>query len=744
MSEAAQRTKETLLHFGGFTLNLDRRGLYRGSERVHLTSKPLETLILLVENRTHVVEKQTILDTVWNGTFVTDDVLVQSVREIRRVLKDDKENPSFIQTVPRQGYRFVGAVTTDLTGPFESISDNGNTPSVASVPTANQIHQGWATRLFAREHRHVLWLLVLVGIGGLAWVLSRSNLGTSIGTRFTSATPASSQATKNKTKTLLTTGRFSAGKPSLSADGKLMLFVSSTESTRQTAPDGKVTTYGDLFVRELATGNDIRITERENPSGDIPVFTADGSHVVFSNYHYSGRGSSLPDLYSVRSGGGANGRNGEPFIREASGAGFSPDGQWVAYTKHLPLQKALWLSPAIEPETAHREIAPKGFTPRWSWDGSLIAYTTSNPNGGLGDLFIVDAAELTKHRNLTNEPQQIYGLTWTPDGKSIVFASKRSGPSLLWRVSLEGGPVEPVTELTGDFAAPSMSRVSNWLVFSHYRAAQNLMTAEDLMQPAIELSSDEYHRWCRLSPSGALVASVMEQPDLGKHLYVTDLVGNHLRLSELPAHHPSWAGEARLDYLQWDSDKQQTRVFEVNLSDRTKPITTPVYTFSGYAEWLAMDPQTGLKLAAVLSNSVGGQQVVVVDLSQNRQDVIASGSEYANLRWSPDGSTLAWSGPLETDESSNGIWLLEPGAGAEPRRISIDGYAPVWNFDGTSIYFSTIGPNTGLWEIELSSKNKRLVRQWKEVSYFDVVGQRLVFCQLGSSGKNRIYSLNVE
>jgi DNA-binding winged helix-turn-helix (wHTH) protein len=206
MSEAAQRTKETLLHFGGFTLNLARRGLYRGSERVHLTSKPLETLILLVENRTRVVEKQTILDTVWNGTFVTDDVLVQSVREIRRVLGDDKENPSFIQTVPRQGYRFVGVVTTDLTVPSESIPDNGNTLSVASVPTANQIRQGWSSRLFAREHRHVLWLLVLVFIGGLAWLLSRSNLSSSIGTRFTSATPVSPHAPKNKTKTLLTTG----------------------------------------------------------------------------------------------------------------------------------------------------------------------------------------------------------------------------------------------------------------------------------------------------------------------------------------------------------------------------------------------------------------------------------------------------------------------------------------------------------------------------------------------------------
>ena len=42
MSEAEERARK-VLHFGGFTLNLERRGLYRGDERVHLTSKPLET-----------------------------------------------------------------------------------------------------------------------------------------------------------------------------------------------------------------------------------------------------------------------------------------------------------------------------------------------------------------------------------------------------------------------------------------------------------------------------------------------------------------------------------------------------------------------------------------------------------------------------------------------------------------------------------------------------------------------------
>lgn len=738
MSEAEQRRKEALLHFGGFTLNLDRRGLYRGQERIHLTSKPLETLIFLVENRTRVVDKQALLDAVWKGTFVTEDVLVQAVREIRRVLGDNKENPLFVQTVPRQGYRFVGEVWAEPAAPSPASPITSPEPSPPLITDSEPV-----VVQAERPGRSMKWLLLLglVVLSPVVWFAGRAELRNQVTSWFRGA-PRISQPPKARSQTLLTTGKFSAGKPALSADGKLMLFISSTESTQERTSDGKIKTYGDLFVRELATGNEVRITDKENPSGDIPVFTADGSHVVFSNYRHTETGTSLPDLYSVRSGGG--GRNAEPFIKEASGAGFSPDGQWVAYTKHLPSQKALWLSPAHTPETDHREIAPSGFTPRWSWDGRLIAYTTSNPNGGLGDLWIVDGHSLTGHRNLTNEPQQMYGLTWTPDGQFLIFASKRSGPSLLWRVSVSGGPAEPVTELTGDFAAPSMSRSNNMLVFSHYHGAQNLMLAEGLTAGATELSNDEYHKWSRLSPTALYVASVMEQPDLGQHLYVTDLQGHNIRLSDVPAHHPSWASEDRLAYLRWDPEGKQTQVLEVNISNLTKPITTPLLTFPGLAEWLAIDPHGGTRIAAVLTLPDGKQQIVLRNLAQGNEQVIAAGSEYANLRWSPDGSTLAWSGPEETGNGSNGIWLAQVGSQNQPHRVVADGYGPVWGADGSTLYFSRIGAESGLWQFDVKTNKERLIREWKEVPYFDIVGQRLVFCQLGSSGKNRVYFINME
>src|SRR6185436_1977650 len=132
MNEANQNRQDQLLHFGEFALNVVRRGLYRGQERVRLTAKPLETLIFLVENRGRVVEKQEILNAVWKGTFVTEDTLVHAIREIRRALGDDRDNPRFILTVPREGYRFVCEVLT--APPFSESINLPTEPEAVSAP----------------------------------------------------------------------------------------------------------------------------------------------------------------------------------------------------------------------------------------------------------------------------------------------------------------------------------------------------------------------------------------------------------------------------------------------------------------------------------------------------------------------------------------------------------------------------------------------------------------------------------
>jgi Tol biopolymer transport system component len=237
---------------------------------------------------------------------------------------------------------------------------------------------------------------------------------------------------------------------------------------------------------------------------------------------------------------------------------------------------------------------------------------------------------------------------------------------------------------------------------------------------------------------------VMEQPDFGDHLYVTDLVGNHTCLTDHASHHPSWSDAKRVSYLREDQSNQQTSVIQINIENLEKPVAQPVTSFQGKAEWLDINPADATKLVVVLTTG-GKQRIVLHDLEKKKDDlVITQGSEYAFLRWSPDGSMLAWSGPEEAGTESSGIWLIHPGIETNPRRIVTKGFGPVWKADNSVIFFSRIGPQSGLFEFDLKANKEKPIRDWEQTPYFDVVGQRLVYCELGSSGKNRIYTLTVE
>ena len=75
---------------------------------IPLTPKAFDTLVVLVRNSGHVVEKDELLKEVWPDTFVEEGVLAVNVAAIRKALNDGEEGQSYIETVPRRGYRFVG------------------------------------------------------------------------------------------------------------------------------------------------------------------------------------------------------------------------------------------------------------------------------------------------------------------------------------------------------------------------------------------------------------------------------------------------------------------------------------------------------------------------------------------------------------------------------------------------------------------------------------------------------------
>jgi len=96
--------------FADFRLDPDNACLWRGTQLVALTPKAFDVLHYLVTHPDRLVTKDTLLDTVWPETAVSDAVVRIAIGELRRALGDTAQAPQFTATVPRRGYRFVALV----------------------------------------------------------------------------------------------------------------------------------------------------------------------------------------------------------------------------------------------------------------------------------------------------------------------------------------------------------------------------------------------------------------------------------------------------------------------------------------------------------------------------------------------------------------------------------------------------------------------------------------------------------
>ena len=97
------------IRFGEFELDCDRYELLRAGRRLKLEKIPMELLILLVAKDGHLVTRQEIVERLWgNEVFLdTEHGINTAIRKIRQALRDDPEQPRFVETVTGKGYRFI-------------------------------------------------------------------------------------------------------------------------------------------------------------------------------------------------------------------------------------------------------------------------------------------------------------------------------------------------------------------------------------------------------------------------------------------------------------------------------------------------------------------------------------------------------------------------------------------------------------------------------------------------------------
>jgi DNA-binding winged helix-turn-helix (wHTH) protein/Tfp pilus assembly protein PilF len=98
-------------HFGQFSIDTAGYRLMQRDKPIALSPKALDLLIMFADRPSALLTKDEILTNLWRDVAVTDNALTQVISELRHALGDDPSSPSFIQTVPRRGYRFVAEVT---------------------------------------------------------------------------------------------------------------------------------------------------------------------------------------------------------------------------------------------------------------------------------------------------------------------------------------------------------------------------------------------------------------------------------------------------------------------------------------------------------------------------------------------------------------------------------------------------------------------------------------------------------
>src|ERR687883_1504367 len=138
---------ERLLRFESFELDVRSRELRKGKNRIRLQEQPFEILRLMLERPGDVVTREELARRLWpEGTFVDfEHSLNAAVKRLRAALGDTADNPRFVETLHRRGYRFVAPVIADSparqssTPPLRLVSPHVEVPSVRLVvlPFAN-------------------------------------------------------------------------------------------------------------------------------------------------------------------------------------------------------------------------------------------------------------------------------------------------------------------------------------------------------------------------------------------------------------------------------------------------------------------------------------------------------------------------------------------------------------------------------------------------------------------------------
>ena len=666
------------ISFGLFEVDLLAGELWKAGYKIRLAGQPFTVLVTLLARPGEVVTREELQRELW-GTNTTVDferALAGAINKVRDALGDSAENPRFIQTLPRRGYRFIAPVTP-VTPPAQEpkslpvaekpiLPDSAITsvepPAIRSPPLADPVAGAVAPSPAQERVTRQGWLVprpVFLALVSAFLVVSLLALGLWLSQPETGPL---------RVEQLTRTGAISSGPPNL--ESLLTLATDGNRILTSVVQEGRPR----LSAISLSNGEVEPLPlPQELVASSLADISRDGSRLILKSQLST---ASEQPLWIVPSSGGSAQRVGDVLAHDAS---WMPDGKSVLYANENDLS-VIRLDDGVSTPFAH--LSGRAFWMRWSPDGKLLRFTLMDPLSHGTGIWELPARGGAPHRLKTPQPVGNGACcgTWTSDGSAYVL---QAGDNL-WQMTqgLRGVTLTQLTNGPLRFLSPVTARSGSRVYFLglDHPLGMQVLKAQTGFQPAPSFLADATR--VDYSRNGAWLAWT----DNDGRLWRARADGSdelQLTPNYLGVFLSHWSPDGRKLAIMAREPGKAWKIYLVD-ADGGKPKellkeerneADPGWSPDGTHLVFGREPD-------LMGKESGSHAIEVLDLQTRKTETIPGSEGLFSPRWSPDGH---WIAALSLNQKSLMLYDVTQHRWMELARTSAAD--PIWSSDSKSLYF---------------------------------------------------------